>query len=530
MVLLNKQFWKGTIMRSPVMKFRGLKFLTILTFVMAACAGAIAENGDEDAEILTTLEQRMLKKISIDFRNTPIEDVIRMMAEQADVDIVKSPNVIGNVTATLTNVPLEEALDNILTAHGYAYVASDNMIRVAPLDEITEKSERLTNRIYRITYADVTEVEDALQKFISKRGSISCNTGTSNIIVTDTETKIKVIDTFIDEIDRITPQILVEARIYDVTSTEGFDIGAEWDAGRNNPITQITIDDDTDVDRIVNHRIGATTTDTTTIDYDTDKDITTAWQASDAGLAADSYAYRKSKPFVGGDFDETSGGTIRLGLLDTVNVDIALNILRTEVGAKLLANPRLLVLDNETAEFEIISEIPYTEQSDTSEGGAMTSIKFKEVGVKLQVTPHVTKDGMIRLHIVPEFGVVTEEGEKDADSDLGTVPTVDKRKIDTKALVEDGQTVVIGGLRKREVSQEISKVPFLGDIPIMGELFMDVEESVETNELIIFITPRMVIKPALSPGELKGFEATEFPGPKIAYTEDEKAERKANEK
>jgi type IV pilus assembly protein PilQ len=519
-------------MRSPMMQTRGLKLLTILAFVIVACAAAVAENGNRDTEqkeVLTTLEQRMLKTISIDFRNTPIEDVIRVMAEQADVDIIKSPNVIGNVTATLTNVPLEEALDNILTAHGYAYVASDNMIRVAPVSEITEKSERLTSRIYRIYYADIEEVEKALQKFISKRGSISSSAGTSNIIVTDTETKIKAIDTFIDEIDRITPQILVEARIYDVTATEGFDIGAEWNAGRNTPITDFSTNTSTD-NIITNHLTGAKTTDTTTIN--TIKTTETTWQESDAGVASgtESYDYRKSKPFVGGNFDEDTAGTIRFGLLDTVNAELTLNILRTEVGAKLLANPRILVLDNETASFEIISEIPYTEQSDTSEGGAMTSTKFKEVGVKLDVTPHVTRDGMVRLHIVPEFGVVTEEGELIEALGIQTVPTVDNRKIDTKALVEDGQTVVIGGLRKREVSQEISKVPFLGDMPLMGTLFTDVEESVETNELIVFITPRIVIKPTLSQNELNGLKATEFPGPKITYTEDEKAERKASKK
>jgi type II secretory pathway component HofQ len=151
------------------MKSRGLKFLMILAFVMAACAITVAENTNEDlqkAEVLTGLEQRMLKKISIDFRDTPIDDVIRVMAEQADVDIVKSPKVIGTVTATLTGVPLEEALDNILASHGYGYVTGRNMIRIAPVEEITEKAERLTNKIYHITYADVEQVEKALEKFI----------------------------------------------------------------------------------------------------------------------------------------------------------------------------------------------------------------------------------------------------------------------------------------------------------------------------------------------------------------------------
>jgi type IV pilus assembly protein PilQ len=549
-------------MRSPTTKYKGLKFLTVLAFVIVVCVIAVAENGSEDPnqkevpitqpinlttqepnedpnqkevpitrpinltmqepnedpnqkEVSATLQQRMLKTISVDCINTPIEDVIRMIGEQADVDIIKSPGVTGNVTATLTNVPLAEALNNILAVHGYGCVIDKNMIRIAPIDEIAQKSEILDHRVYRITYADVAEVENALKKFISKRGSISSNPGTSNIIVTDTGSSIKAIDTFIDEIDRITPQVMVEVRIYDVTSTDGFDIGAEWAAGRNNPIAGIS-----NVDTF-NEITGTSTTNITT------KTTNTAWQDSDAGLVSgtESYAYRKSKPFVGGDFDADAGGTIRLGLLDAVNVDIALNILRSEVGAKLLANPRILVLDNETAEFEIISEIPYTETSQTSAGGEMTSIQFKKVGTKLKVTPHVTRDGMVRLHIIPEFGVVSEKGTTTA-AGVQTVPTVDTRKVDTKALVRDGQTVVLGGLRKRTVTQDISKIPILGDIPLLGKLFMsNVEEEVKTNELIIFITPEVIIEPTLSSGELKGFEATEFGDPKITYTEDEKAEK-----
>jgi type IV pilus secretin PilQ/predicted competence protein len=397
------------------------------------------------------------------------------------------------------------------------------MIRIAPIDEIAQKGEILDNRVYRITYADVGEVENALKKFISKRGSISSNPGTSNIIVTDTGSTIKAIDTFIDEIDRITPQVMVEVRIYDITSTDGFDISGEWTAGRNNPITTYTTNQ-----REINydHLTGAATKDET----DTIGEQTTAWQSSDAGTAkhtseaTKNYAYRKSKPFVGGSFDSESAGTIRLGLLDTVNVELALNILRSEVGAKLLANPRILVLDNETAEFKIISEIPYTETSDTSSGGSMTSIRFKEVGVELKVTPHVTRDGMIRLHIMPEFGVVAEKGVKTAGTALGTVPTVDVRKVDTKALVKDGQSVVLGGLRKRTVTQTVKKIPFLGDVPIMGSIFSDVTEEVKTNELLIFITPKIIIDPTLSPKELKHLKATEFGDPRITETIDEKAE------
>ena len=230
-------------MKSSI-KYKELSFLTILTFVVAACAVAVAENGNEEPEkppasesspqkeVLTTLEQRMQEKISIDVSDLPIDMVIRQLAEQADVDLIKSPKVIGNVTATLTDVPLKEALKNILRAHGFDYITDKNMIRIVPVADIIEAEERLTSKIYRITYADVTEVEKALQKFVSKRGTVSLNKGTSHVIVTDTESNIKAIDKFVEEIDQITPQVLVEVRIYDITTQDTLDLGVQWEAGR----------------------------------------------------------------------------------------------------------------------------------------------------------------------------------------------------------------------------------------------------------------------------------------------------------
>jgi len=135
----------------------------VVIFACVAAAAATGERQTEDGAGLPTLTQRMQKTVqSIEFRDAPIADVVRAIAEQADVDIVVSPKVSGNVTVKLTNVPLAEALDNILAAHGYGYAADRNVIRVAPREEIAQRSETLVTRIYRITYANVTEIEKAL--------------------------------------------------------------------------------------------------------------------------------------------------------------------------------------------------------------------------------------------------------------------------------------------------------------------------------------------------------------------------------
>jgi type IV pilus assembly protein PilQ len=476
-------------MEGFVTKCSGLKLLVIAALVLAICGTVAAAGANEETdekEVLTPLEQQMQKTISITFRDTPIDDVIRAIAEKANVDIIKSPQVTGTVTVTLTDVPLGEALNNILAAHGFGYVADKNVIRIAPLSELAKKEEVLISRIYRITYADVSDVEKTLEKFLSKRGSLSCSKSTSNIIVTDSESRIKAIDTFVSEIDRMTPQILVEARIYDITATDKLDLGIEWMANRQSYWDPLT---------------GLPTTN------------------------SDPYI----RSMYGGAVDKTANasiGTLNFGIWnDNLDIDATIRAEQEDINAKLLANPRILVLDNEQAVFDIVQEYPYVERTIT--GNTVTeTVKFKDIGTKLQVTPHVTRDGMLRLHILPEFGVKVG----DVTMLAGTVPIVDTRKVDTIALVEDGQTVVIGGLRKKNVTQQTNKVPLLGDIPILGLLFRFEGEDVANSELVVFITPRIIDKPVLTEAEKRALEVTEFDSPVPVKTRAEKADEEKPDK
>jgi len=482
-------------------KHKLLRLLMVFVFVMVFCVVAVTEERavvteeratvteeKEDSEVRTTLEQRMLKRISVDFKNTPIEDVLRIMAEQADVDIVKSPKVIGVVTTTLTNVPLEEALSNILATHGFGYVADKNMLRILPVEELAEPVEKLVSRIYRITYADVAEVEEALNKFISERGSLSSNRGTSNIIVTDTERKINAIDKFIEEVDRITPQILVEARIYDITSQDKLDLGIEWQAGRDTTYT------------------GGVTGVGTNPTKDRDPFMTGAFSGATS---------------------ETSGttGALRFGWLNTgIDIDVLLKAQQNKIDAKLLANPRILVLDNETAQIKIITEKPYIELTETSGGGSMGTTAFKEIGVELEVTPHFTRDEMVRLQLKPSFSVETGTVNVGTASEQYPQPVIDTREAETTLLVKNGRTVVLGGLRKKEVSKRVNKIPMLGDLPVVGLLFRFEGEDTVTSEIVVFVTPRIVDQAVMSETEQQQFEVTEFSGPEPKLTRAEAEE------
>ena len=477
-----------------------LKTLVALLLILSFCVVSIAQETGEAAEeeVMTAVDQKMLKRISVDFRDTPIDDVIMTIGKQVDLDIVKGPDVTGNVTATLTNVPLKEALDHILTAYGAGFVASENMIRIVPSSQLTEETEKMVSKVYRIVYADVKEVEKVLAKVISKRGTISANPGTSNIMITDVESKIAAIDTFVEEMDRQTAQILVEARIYDISNTDSLDLGVEWNAGRNT-----------------GYGTGYPTLDS----------------SSGRIIGGPASGFSNADPFLNGSFSSpiekaSATSSLSFGFLNQhIDIDALITAAQDKGAAKLLANPRILVLDNETASFKAIREIPYQR---LQQGGYQSfgTTEFKEVGVELQVTPHLAKDGLIRLHILPVFSVqsgnipIPLEVSAGVGQEIRTSPQpiVDRREADTITLVKDGETVVIGGLRKEEITTEQSKIPLLGDIPIIGMLFRFEGEERISSELVVFITPRLIEESVLTETEAEYLEATEFIGPQLPTT------------
>jgi type IV pilus assembly protein PilQ len=497
--------------------------------VISLCASGLAVGTGQDSAgagqpISRSSRQKLRTKITYSCTELPIETVLMDLAEQARIDIVKSPRVTGNVTVKVTDVPLEEALSNILAAHDYTYIATESMVRVVPLSEIAVAREQLATRVYKITYADANEVAGALRNYVSERGKVALNKGTSHIMVTDTEGQIKGIDNFIEQIDRITPQVLVEVRIYDITSNEDFKLDLDWFAGNNAPLEAdaIVLPDEVittefSEDR-TDHRLGTERGDPD--DYiDTRDEDSTTTETTYINPPAILTNFERD-PFVGGSFDRETGGTLRFSVLnDAVDIEFVLSALHKQVEAKLLANPRVLVLDNETANFEIVREIPYREFVQVERAAGITYTEFKDVGVQLRVRPHIARDEMIRLHIEPEFGVLV-------GLDPEGVPTVDTRRADTVAMIKDGQTIVMGGLRKREITKDISKVPLLGDMPLIGGLFQAETESVQNNELVVFITTRIVTEAVLSESEQQLLKATEFTMPQISQTRLERGQLK----
>jgi type IV pilus assembly protein PilQ len=496
MIFGKSQFRKEGVMKSLKIKPNRPYFI-IICALLCFCISAVAAEYDEhsvDKKVLTDLERRMQKIVCIDVNEVPIGTVLRQLAEQVDVDLIMSPKVTGNVTVSLSRVSLEEALRCILDVHEAGIIIGENVIRVLPRDEMPQIAERLVTQTFEITYADVTQVVKALEKFKSPQGSVSSIEGTSHIIVTDTESKVRDIANLISTIDKITPQVLVEVRIYDITSKDNLDLGVDWYAGRrtNTDAYGVPINDDI----VVQHG----------------GNDTYLKSRTDPSLSA-SFSAGTNKT------EDSTSAFLRFGLLNKyVDAEAMIRAEKENIDAKLLANPRILVIDNEEATFDIITEYPYVERTITA-GSTTETVRFKDVGVKLVVTPHVAGDDMLRLNIAPEFGVVVSRVQVASSN----VPVVDTRKVNTIALVKDGQAVVLGGLRKRETSQQVNKVPVLGDVPILGRLFRFDGESTATTELVVFITPHIITQPEMDQSEQQAYDATQFKGPEPATTRAEKA-------
>jgi len=517
---------------------------------------------DGPIHVMKKAQAALQTRITGAWADESIDKVLKDLAEMAKVNIFTSPQVTGEITVELMDVPLEEALTNILTALGYTFVATDNMIRVVPMSEITLAKEELISKVYRIIYADANDVATSLREFVSNNGSVGVDRATSHIVVTDTEYKIRGVDKFVAELNRQRQQVLVEVKIYEITTHEGFNLSSALYAA-NIPLettgasnlghptsvletvtpgytvtTTGTRADDTlgyqdtarhgvdsggaiSYNEEMNYEEGMSRTEATT---EAVPDVTTTETFYDqVPLTIGPSRPRGGRAFVGGSFDRARGGTLSFSLLnDAIDLEFALNMLKKEVEYKVLANPRILVLDNETANFGTVREVPYRELLQVSREDPMTYTAFKDVGVQLEVTPQIAEDGMIKLHIVPEFGTLVSQNAvnvltrkddfgRDVYQNVLGMPTVDVRRTDTVALVRNGQTIAIGGMRKRETSKTISKVPLLGDIPLLGNLFRSKTESVSISELVILITPRIINITGTVPAELSEYGKNGIP-------------------
>ena len=422
------------------------------------------------------------RRIDLDLKDADIHNILRLLADVGRVNIVTADDVSGNVTIRMRNVPWDQALDVVLQAKGLGMVRSGNLIRVAPLATLQKERELrlaaakqeyeltpLETRLIPVSYAQADELQARAKDLLSPRGSIAVDERTNVLIARDIAGNLNNIEELIRSLDTQTPQVLVEARIVEATSRYIRDIGIQW--GGDATFSEAT------------------------------GNPTGIAFPSKVGLAGGNYDQntnsRGLSPFQGNvpqpNFAVNlpaatgtgQGGAIgfSLGSVDN-NFNVGLRLSAAEASGllRIVSSPRILTLDNRDARISQGTLIPF---SQISAQGVQTT--FQEAKLQLLVRPHVTADGSVSMHVKinrdePDFNQTSARGD----------PTILKREAETDLLVMDGHTAVIGGIYTRNTGRNLDQVPFFGDIPILGILFQRRRASDTRNELVIFLTPRIV--------------------------------------
>ncbi|MBX3189289.1 MAG: type IV pilus secretin PilQ [Labilithrix sp.] len=422
------------------------------------------------------------RRIDLDLKDADIHNILRLLADVGRVNIVTADDVSGNVTIRMRNVPWDQALDVVLQAKGLGMVRSGNLIRVAPLATLQKERELrlaaarqeyeltpLETRLIPVSYAQADELQARAKDLLSPRGSIAVDERTNVLIARDISGNLNNIEELVRSLDTQTPQVLVEARIVEATSRYLRDIGIQW--GGDATFSEAT---------------GNPT------------GIAFPSRVSVAGGNYDQNTNSRGlSPFLGNVAQPNfavnlpaatgtgQGGALgfSLGSVDN-NFNIGLRLSAAEASGllRIVSSPRILTLDNRDARISQGTLIPF---SQISAQGVQTT--FQEAKLQLLVKPHVTADGSVAMHVKinrdePDFNQTSARGD----------PTILKREAETDLLVMDGHTAVIGGIYTRNTGRNLDQIPFFGDIPILGVLFQRRRASDTRNELVIFLTPRIV--------------------------------------
>ncbi|MEK6714615.1 MAG: secretin N-terminal domain-containing protein [Candidatus Omnitrophota bacterium] len=390
--------------------------------------------------------------IDIDYRDVDIKEIARAFSEISGKNIIVSSEAKAVVTLKMARVDWRTALEVILDTYNLAAIEKENFIIITTAERrrMQEESGNLETKIIRLNFSQVGDVQGILTSLLSSRGTINTDTRTNSLIVTDIKERVKRVEDVALQLDISTPQVLIEALIIDVKLTDAFKWGV--------------------IETLANEISIASATEN-------------KWKLASNAL------------------NVSGGATAMWGnpVLKSADLDLTLQSIVTNTETEILANPRIVTLDNLAATIDILTKKPYQTTGQAEGGGTLTTTEFLDIGIKLEVTPHITKDNFISVEVNTEYGA--ESGDP-----VGGVPVVANRKAATNVLVRDGETIVLGGLRRRDFTLNKSKIPILADIPFLGNLFKKHDKSVTETELVIFITPHLIGSGALTSTELMQVE------------------------
>ena len=453
----------------------------------------VAAESKEGSNLFSETKEYEGQRLTLNFQDIETRAVLQLLAETSGRNIVVSDTVQGNVTLRLRNVPWDQALDIVMTTKGLDMRQNGNVIIVAPAEEIAAREtadleaqqaiselEPLYSEFLQVNYAKASDLANLISgesgggnSILSDRGSIAVDDRTNTLLVQDTAEILQDIRRMVSTLDVPIKQVLIETRIVVVNDDFSRDLGvrlgvtALHESGTGSGGTFIS-GTGPGTDTMVNSAI------------------------DNLGDPANGTIFPVQVPQLGNRYNVNvpiadAAGRFALAVLeDNFLVDLELTALEAEGRGEIVSTPRVITANQKEAKIEQGVEIPY--QQSASSGA--TTIQFKKAVLSLTVTPQITPDNNIIMDLRVHKDNV---GEIISTGGLGgTVPSIDTRSIETQVLVADGQTVVLGGIYETERRETINKVPFLGDIPIIGFFFRSKQRVDNKAELLIFVTPRIL--------------------------------------
>ncbi|MDT8907781.1 fimbrial protein [Pseudomonas sp. AF76] len=413
------------------------------------------------------------EKLSLNFQDIEVRSVLQLIADFTNLNLVASDTVQGAITLRLQNVPWDQALDLVLKTKGLDKRKVGNVLLVAPADEIAARERQelesqkqiadlapLRRELLQVNYAKAADIAKLFQSVTSaeakadERGTITVDERTNNIIAYQTQDRLDELRRIVAQLDIPVRQVMIEARIVEANVDYDKSLGVRWGGSIQNKGNW--------------NASGVSTGDSTTI-----------------GTPGSTST---NQPFVDmGASGNTSGIGIAF-ITDNVLLDLELTAMEKTGNGEIVSQPKVVTSDKETAKILKGTEIPYQEASSS---GA-TSVSFKEASLSLEVTPQITPDNRIIMEVK-----VTKD-EPDYLNKVQEVPPIKKNEVNAKVLVNDGETIVIGGVFSNTQSKVVDKVPFLGDVPYLGRLFRRDVVSEKKSELLVFLTPRIMNNQAIA--------------------------------
>ncbi len=448
----------------------------------------VAKEGPAAATIFSGDKEYNGERLTLNFQDIDTRAVLQLLADISGRNIVVSDTVAGNVTLRLQNVPWDQAMDIVLATKGLDMRENGNVIIVAPADEIAAREkadleskkeiqelEPLFSEFVQVNYAKAADLAELVGEsgegaLLSERGSVAIDARTNTLLIKDTAGNIADVRRLVATLDVPVRQVLIESRIVVVNDDFSRDLGVRWGF--------TGVDDQGDNGLIAVSGTGAGTDAYVQAGLDNIANGDPVLPINAVPNLSDRYNVRLPVA--------SPAGSFAMAVLDDdYLIDLEISAAQAEGNTEVISSPRVITANQKEAKIVQGVEIPY--QESTSSGA--TSTQFKEAVLSLTVTPQITPDDRIIMDLT-----VTKDsvGELISNTEGGDIPSIDTREVVTQVLVENGQTVVLGGIYETENADFQTKVPFLGDIPVVGNLFKSTRKVSNKSELLVFVTPKIL--------------------------------------